>query len=140
MAVPDLQKALSDQVLIRYQCFCFFELFIFIYGFSTRSSELRIFCLKEAMKKLSGNDGIFHIFFYQIFQLQGYHCKSDIANFTWKYTSVPLRIKLFLTSSYQLYKTFRSTLQKLWNNYNRFPLQQTNQQKSLIFDGNVWPN
>ena len=45
---------LSDQVLIRYQCFLFFELFIFIYGFSTRSSELRIFCLKAAMEKLSG--------------------------------------------------------------------------------------
>ena len=29
-------KALSDQVWIRYSCFCFFELFIFICGFSAK--------------------------------------------------------------------------------------------------------
>ena len=29
-------KALSDQVWIRYQCFCFVESFIFICGFPTQ--------------------------------------------------------------------------------------------------------
>ena len=31
-----LSKGLSDQVWIRYQCFCFLELFIFIWGFSAK--------------------------------------------------------------------------------------------------------
>ena len=31
-------QALSDQVSIRCQCFCFFKLFIFIYGFSAKET------------------------------------------------------------------------------------------------------
>ena len=75
-------KALSDQVRIIYQCFCFIELFIFIYGFS-----VKVNCAFLAYKKQRRNSQNKIKFssqkneiFFQI-QVSRDRCKSGIAIF-----------------------------------------------------------
>ena len=41
---------------------------------------------------------------------------------------------------YMYRATFRSTLQKFWNNCDGFTLQQTNKRNFLINAGNMWSN
>ena len=78
-AMPDLQRYPSKLCLIWiiYQWFCFLKLIIFICGFSTKGT-LRILCLHEATT----------VFSRCLFRLRchGYRCKSNILNFTWRFT------------------------------------------------------
>ena len=74
-------KALSDQVWIKYQCFCFFKLFIFILR------DLRIACLLVTMEKFSEittfwvRKNMLSFTFLIRLGFQGYRCKSGIAIF-----------------------------------------------------------
>ena len=51
----DLQQVAHDQVFIRYQCFCFFKLYIFFYCFSAKVT-CRICCFKEVNGEIHRNE------------------------------------------------------------------------------------
>ena len=85
-------KALSDQVWIRYSCFCFFELFIFICGLSAKVTYAflvnKLSYLQEWTPfELKKNDGIIpHIFLFSRLCFQGYRCKSESVIFVLRFT------------------------------------------------------
>ena len=80
-------KALSDQVWIRYQCFCFFNLFIVICGFLWLAHFLLIRNNGEIHRNkhsLSQKNNVFFSTFLFSLKFQGYRCKSGIAILAWR--------------------------------------------------------
>ena len=67
-------ESFVDQAWIRYQCFCFFKLFIFICGF---------FLIVTCEFLVIRSNGATHEF---RLRFQRYLCKSDIAILAWKVT------------------------------------------------------
>ena len=92
MAMPDLQmvlkKASSDQGLIRYPCFCFFKLFLFISGFSAIFARAILVFKKQwlnyPIKHVKVRKTMLTSAFLMRSRFQGYHCKSSFSIFVWK--------------------------------------------------------
>ena len=83
-------KALSDQVWIRYPCFCFFKLFIFIWGFSMNVTWAFLLIRTKQWRNyqnltLFESTKLFCTFLIR-FKFRGWSCTSGIAIFAWRFT------------------------------------------------------